>query len=487
MKTSDEISESESKAMLKARILACNERLYTQQQLIKDKNLPVIVLIEGWGAAGKGELISRLIGEIDSRFYKVSSVSAPSEEDKRKPFLHRHFCNIPEGGKFLFLDSGWMDECVKSRARGELSDEEYRERLESIRIFERQLVDGGYLLIKIFLDINKSEQSQRIQTLLSDKDTSWRVGDNDKWQNSHFAKCYEIFAEYLEATSTKYAPWNIIDATKRTSAQCKAMELLTRRIDEALNAKPHSGLKPSVFPLCDMPRLCDIDLSKTISDTDYKKELKAAQKKLHALHNRLYRLKKPVVIVYEGFDAAGKGGNIKRVTSALDARGYEVLPIAAPEPHEKSRHYLWRFWNRLPKTGHIAIFDRSWYGRVMVERIEGFCSESDWQNAYGEINEFEKELTDWGAIVVKFWVHIDNATQLERFTERQNIPEKQWKITDEDWRNREKWAEYETAVNEMLTKTSTVNAPWHIIESVDKHYARVKALKILIAAIENEL
>ncbi|MEG0179612.1 MAG: phosphate--AMP phosphotransferase, partial [Oscillospiraceae bacterium] len=357
----------------------------------------------------------------------------------------------------------------------------------SIRIFERQLVDGGYLLIKIFLDINKSEQSQRIQTLLSDKDTSWRVGDNDKWQNSHFAKCYEIFAEYLEATSTKYAPWNIIDATKRTSAQCKAMELLTRRIDEALNAKPHSGLKPSVFPLCDMPRLCDIDLSKTISDTDYKKELKAAQKKLHALHNRLYRLKKPVVIVYEGFDAAGKGGNIKRVTSALDARGYEVLPIAAPEPHEKSRHYLWRFWNRLPKTGHIAIFDRSWYGRVMVERIEGFCSESDWQNAYGEINEFEKELTDWGAIVVKFWVHIDNATQLERFTERQNIPEKQWKITDEDWRNREKWAEYETAVNEMLTKTSTVNAPWHIIESVDKHYARVKALKILIAAIENEL
>ena len=184
------------------------------------------------------------------------------------------------------------------------------------------------------------------------------------------------------------------------------------------------------------------------------------------------------------YTTAGKGGNIKRITEALDPRGYEVQPIASPEPHEKARHYLWRFWTRLPKSGHIAIFDRTWYGRVMVERLEGFCSENDWQRAYNEINAFEKELKDWGAVIIKFWVQIDKDTQLARFQERQNNPEKQWKITDEDWRNREKWDEYEVAVNEMLQKTNTEYAPWHILESVDKKYARIKALKIVIEEIK---
>ncbi|MBR3367708.1 MAG: phosphate--AMP phosphotransferase, partial [Lachnospiraceae bacterium] len=182
--------------------------------------------------------------------------------------------------------------------------------------------------------------------------------------------------------------------------------------------------------------------------------------------------------------AAGKGGNIKRITAALDLRGFEVQPIASPEPHEKARHFLWRFWTRLPKDGHIAIFDRTWYGRVMVERLEGFCSENDWQRAYNEMNEFEKELADWGAVVIKFWVQIDNETQLARFTDRQNTPEKQWKITEEDWRNREKWDQYEAAVNEMLQKTNTTFAPWYILESNDKKYARIKALRILVDSLK---
>ncbi|MDE6712965.1 MAG: phosphate--AMP phosphotransferase, partial [Lachnospiraceae bacterium] len=201
----------------------------------------------------------------------------------------------------------------------------------------------------------------------------------------------------------------------------------------------------------------------------------------------LYRKKIPVVIAYEGWDAAGKGGNIKRITGALDPRGFEVHPIASPEPHEKARHYLWRFWNRLPRTGHIAIFDRTWYGRVMVERLEGFCSESDWRSAYREINEFEKELSDWGAIVIKFWVQIDKDVQLQRFTDRQNTPGKKWKITEEDWRNREKWDQYETAIDEMLQKTNTAYAPWVILESNDKKYARIKALKTVIEAIEKRI
>ena len=223
------------------------------------------------------------------------------------------------------------------------------------------------------------------------------------------------------------------------------------------------------------------------TEEEYDTLLNQYQKRLRELHNELYRKKIPVIIAYEGWDAAGKGGNIKRITEALDPRGYEVHPIASPEPHEKARHYLWRFWNRLPKTGHVAIFDRTWYGRVMVERLEGFCSENDWQRAYVEINEFEKELADWNAVIVKFWVQIDKDTQLARFKERENTPEKRWKITDEDWRNREKWDLYEEAVNEMLQKTNTAYAPWHILESNDKKYARIKALKTVIEAIEKKM
>ena len=221
------------------------------------------------------------------------------------------------------------------------------------------------------------------------------------------------------------------------------------------------------------------DLTKRLDKEEYQKQLEECRDKLQELHNEVYRKKIPVTIAYEGWDAAGKGGNIKRLTSALDPRGYEVHPIASPTPDVINRQYLWRFWRRLPKTGHIAIFDRTWYGRVMVERIEGLCTEEEWKRAYDEINEFERELTDSGMVVIKFWVHIDKDTQLERFRDRENTPEKKWKITPEDWRNREKWDIYEKAVNEMLLKTNTQNAPWYILESNDKRYARIKAMKRL--------
>ena len=233
-----------------------------------------------------------------------------------------------------------------------------------------------------------------------------------------------------------------------------------------------------------MPKLANVDLSPSLTDEEYKKELKKLQKRLGELHNVIYRKKIPVILCYEGWDAAGKGGNIRRIARPLDPRGFDVMPIASPEPHELARQYLWRFWTRLPRSGHFCIFDRTWYGRVMVERLEGFCSEKDWKRAYNEINEFERQLTDWGAVVLKFWIHIDQDTQLARFNDRQNTPEKQWKLTEEDWRNREKWPLYEEAVDEMLQKTSTENAPWFIIESNDKKYARIRTLKIVIEALE---
>lgn len=252
--------------------------------------------------------------------------------------------------------------------------------------------------------------------------------------------------------------------------------------------KPFTGIRVSDdIKTLPAPRLREIDLSVTIEEAEYRKQLKDCQKRLSELHNELYRRRIPMILAYEGWDAAGKGGNIKRVAAALDARGYEVIPIAAPTALEKNHPHLWRFWNALPKDGHVAIFDRTWYGRVMVEHIEGFCTDEEWGRAYDEINRFERGLAEWGAIILKFWLHIDKDEQLARFTDRQNTPEKQYKITDEDWRNRDKWDDYEKAVDEMLLRTNTAYAPWIVVESNDKRYARIRTLKAIIAAIEARL
>ena len=475
---------------LKQRLKAAEEKLSQQQMKLKEKRLPVLVLIEGWGAAGKGSAIGQIIKNIDPRFFKVFSMpSTPTEEERRRPFLYRFFEKIPEAGKFTFLDSGWMDQIMKERLDGKLDDKAYAQRVDSVKRFERGLTDNGYLVLKFFFHISKKEQDSRIEALLSEKDTAWRVSEGDLWQNRHYDKCLEAFDRYLDDTNTPSAPWYIVDSKSKKFAELQVMETLCMGIETALhNESLAVPLLQNAFPLIKMPKLRDVPLEgKTLDEEKYKKELKELQQKLGQLHNRLYRKRVPVIIAYEGWDAAGKGGNIKRLTGALDPRGFEVHPIASPEPHEKARHYLWRFWTRLPKDGHIAIFDRTWYGRVMVERLEGFCSENDWQRAYYEMNEFEQELHNWGAVILKFWVQIDKDTQLARFTERQNTPSKQWKITDEDWRNREKWDLYEQAVDEMLQKTSTTYAPWHILESVDKKYARIKALHIVIDALEKAL
>lgn len=473
---------------LDERLHAARSKLSVLQMQIKEHGLPVLVLFEGWGTAGKGSVLGKVIKNIDPRFFKVATMDEPTEEEGRKPFLYRYFVKIPAKGKFEFLDSGWMDEVVKDVLHDKIGEKEYKKKIESVKRFERQLTDNGYLVMKFFFQISRKEQKKRIEVLKENKDTRWRVSGDEDWQNKHYDKCMHVFDRYLNDTNSPADPWYIVDAKNRKWAELQVLETLVSGIETALkNSNLAVPLLQNVFPLEKIPKLSEISLDKELSEEEYKKELKNLQSKLSELHNKLYRRKIPVVIAYEGWDAAGKGGNIKRITEALDPRGFEVHPIASPLPNEKARHYLWRFWNRLPKTGHIAIFDRTWYGRVMVERLEGFCSENEWQRAYNEINEFEKELSDWGAVIIKFWVQIDKDTQLTRFEERQNTPEKQWKITDEDWRNREKWDLYETAVNEMLKKTNTTYAPWHVLESNDKKYARIKALKIVIDAIEAAL
>ena len=478
--------EKPEKEELKQKLSEQRDTLFANQMKIKDAKLPVMVIFEGWGAAGKGSVLGKIIKNIDPRFFQVAKMDKPSTDTRRHPFLYRYLVEIPEAGKFRFFDTCWMEEVTNGLFSGELDKEAYEGRIESINTTERQLTDNGYLIMKFFFHISKKQQKKRLDGLRADKNTRWRVDEDDLWENKNYDLCLDVYDNYLKDTNRSNAPWYIIDASDEKHAELQVLEFLNQGIDTALkNQALAVPIRQNIFPLKKTPLLKDISLAdKTITEEEYDEELKKLQKKLLSLHYELYRKKIPVIIAYEGWDAAGKGGNIKRITAALDPRGYTVHPIASPEPHEKARFYLWRFWNRMPKTGHIAIFDRTWYGRVMVERLEGFCSENDWQRAYNEINEFEKELTSWGAVILKFWVQIDSDTQLARFTERQNTPEKQWKITDEDWRNREKWDQYEEAVNEMIQKTSTEFAPWHILESVDKKYARIKALRIAVKELE---
>ncbi len=479
-----ERNKPEDKESLNSEIKALREKMISRLQLMRERKLPVLVLLEGWAAAGKGSLIKELISEIDPRFYNVVSPAVVPESENRYPFLYPYACAIPENGKIMFLDSGWMENVARKYVRREITREEYKRRIRSINEFERQLRDGGYIVLKLFLHIDREEQLERLEALYGSVETRWRVTDDDLWQNREYDQFLKTYDEVMDKTGES-VKWHVLDARKRKTAVRDALKLLTDKIEKALEKGKYVG-EPfdEKFPLIDMPKLKDVDLSHTIEDEEYKKELKKLQARLSELHNKIYERKIPVILCYEGWDAAGKGGNIRRVAYPLDPRGFDVHPIASPLPHELNRQYLWRFWTRLPRTGHICIFDRTWYGRVMVERLEGFCSEKDWQRAYNEINEFERQMTDWGAVVLKFWIHIDPETQLARFTERQNTPEKQWKITDEDWRNREKWPQYEEAVDEMLRKTSTKNAPWYIIESNDKKYARIRTLKIITEALE---
>lgn len=479
----------------KQEVEGLKDRLSILQQRIKQSGLPVIILFEGWGAAGKGSLISKLILNFDPRGFTVSSFIAADESERRKPLLWRYWSKIPAQGEIAVFDRSWYQDLFVSELEQGVSKSELSRRTKSIETFERQLSDDGTLILKFFLHIDQKEQKKRFDKLSSSKNTSWRVTDLDRKRNKRYDEYYEVLDRMLEQTNFSYAPWHVIPSHDQYYATIEIYRTVLSKVEEAIAQREKKLENPIIVPqisvsgfdLVEMPKLSDISLDKTIEDERYREVLKECQEKLKKLHNKLYRKKIPVIIGYEGWDAAGKGGNIKRVAAALDPRGYEVIPIAAPDKQELAHHYLWRFWNRIPKTGHIAIFDRTWYGRVMVERIEGFCTNEEWHRAYQEINEFEKELYDWGAVIVKFWIHIDKDEQLRRFEDRQNTPSKQWKITDEDWRNREKWDQYEEAINDMLQYTSTDFAPWNIIESQDKKFARIKALKVLISAIEDRL
>ncbi len=468
-------------------------KLGVLQQRMRELKIPMVIVFEGWGASGKGSLISRLITNLDPRGFSVYSVIAPTDDEKRYPWMRRFWSKLPAYGDIAIFDRSWYREVSVARDEEDLSKEELEKRYEEIQEFERQITDDGCILLKFFLHISQKEQKHRFQKLEDHKETAWRVTKTDWKHNRQYDKNLEYFEQMLERTDLPQAPWTLVSANDQRYAAWQVFTTVVRAMEmriegQGLEAPVMQGVRvsPDITPN-PIKKLSQVDLDRSLDQETYEKELKFCQKRLFQLHNRLYQKKIPLILAYEGWDAAGKGGNIKRVTRALDPRGYEVIPICAPTPQEKNHQYLWRFWNALPKDGHIAIFDRTWYGRVMVERIEKFCTQAQWERAYDEINHFERQLFDWGAIILKFWIHIDQDEQLRRFEERQNTPEKQYKITDEDWRNREKWDAYEVTVDEMLMRTNTDWAPWIIVESNDKKYARIKAMKAIIEAVEKRL
>ncbi len=470
-------------------------RLSALQQQVTSAGLPVIILFEGFSATGKGAAISSLILNFDPRGFDVYPTRAPEGSERRKPWLARFAEKAPAKGRIAVFDRAWYSAIFQLDGNA-VKTEKWPPYLSDINMFERQLSDDGCLIIKFFLSISKKEQEKRLEKLLSHKDTLWRVTDNDIGNLKHYNRNERFYRKMIEATDRPYSRWHIINAKKRGNVKAVVFDTVAKEIEQALKTREERpGSAPACpepyinvkFNLLDSKKIRDYNLGVSLAREDYKAQLKKLKGELRDLHNVIYKEQIPVIIAYEGNDAAGKGGNIRRLASALDPRGYTVTPISAPSKEELTHHYLWRFYNRLPKTGHISIFDRTWYGRVLVERVEGFTPSCRVEQAYNEINEFEYALHEWGAVIVKFWLAIDKDEQLRRFTDRQNTPAKQWKITGEDWRNRDKWDDYALAVDDMLKYTNTCFAPWTVVESDSKYFARIKALKTIIKAVKEKI
>lgn len=492
------MERKEAKAVYEEQCL----KLSALQRECREAGIPVIIVFEGMDAAGKGTQINSLIQALDPRGFQVYSIGQETEEEHRRPFLWRFWTKIPARGRMAIFDRSWYRRTLSERFEKTVSSKKLPASFSDIQFFEKQLTDDGTVIIKFFLHISQKEQKKRMHALLDSKETAWRVTEADLKRNKEYEKYLEIAEEMLRNTDTQNAPWSIIEATNKNYAAAKIISLVNKALGEALEKTEREKRqkcrdefkKKAVQEVEGLPEnqfksgaLSQVDLGKTMDREEYKAELEKLTKRLSLLHSELYRMRIPMVLAFEGWDAAGKGGAIKRLTSALDPRGYAVYPTAAPNDIEKCHHYLWRFWNHIPKSGHIAIFDRTWYGRVMVERIEGFCTEEEWKRAYHEINEMEKHMANNGTVILKFWMQINKEEQEARFKRRQDLPEKRWKITDEDWRNREKWEQYEEAVDEMLIRTSTAYAPWIIVEANSKYYARIKVLKSVLEAMEAEI
>jgi len=475
----------------KARKNKLEQRLTALQRDVMAQGIPVVIVIAGWEASGKGTILNEMILPFDPRGYSVYYADAPNCEEIRYPFLWRFWTRTPARGRIAVFAQSWYRTVTDEKVNGERTRNGVSMAYDAITAFERQLADDGALVLKFFLHISRKEQRKRLDALAAKSATAWRVSKKDRRQNKNYRKYVAAYEEMLSRTHAAYAPWIPVEAHDRRHSILKVMEHIAEAIERAVSVS--KGNKPAAERSSTKPAdptvrvLRKVNMAAKLERRQYDKLLDEKQARLHELHQELRSKGPGVAIVFEGWDAAGKGGAIRRLARAMDPRGYEVIPISAPSETEKAHHYLWRFWRTLPPTGFVKIFDRSWYGRVLVERIEGFCDEPAWRRAYSEINEMERHITDEGMELIKFWLNISDAEQLARFKARQANSLKAWKITDEDWRNRKQWKNYERAINEMLFRTSTPAAPWTIVPANCKLYSRIMVLDTVIKALERRL
>ena len=473
------------------------ELVDAQYDMLEDKKFPVVVIVSGIDGAGKGETANLLQEWLDPRHVTVRAFGTPTEAERLRPKMWRYWNALPPKGKIGLLFGSWYSSPIADRLENNIDERELDAQLESIRHFEQMLVDDGTVIVKLWFHLSKKGQRKRLKELEEDKLTRWRVTKQD-WKNFDRYERFRGIAEHtLRETSTGAAPWLVIDGSnpkyRALSVGRALLAAIRGRLDATPKAKKDAKKKGAgAPPPSAVSMLHTIDTSgilrnlkfqEKLDKEKYKKVLNREQETLGKLARNRKMQNHSVVCVFEGMDAAGKGGALRRVTQSIDARQYQVIPIAAPTEEERAQPYLWRFWRNIPRLGRFVIFDRSWYGRVLVERVEGFAAEEAWSRAYREINEFEEQLSEHGIILCKFWLAVTKEEQMRRFKEREATERKQFKITPEDWRNRKKWDDYIVAASDMIDRTSTAYAPWTVVEANDKYSARVKVVETVTKRI----
>jgi polyphosphate:AMP phosphotransferase len=464
--------------------------LQAQYALLEGKNFPVLVVVAGVPCSGRGETVRALSEWMDPRHLQVHAMGEPSDEELERPPMWRFWRRLPPKGKIGVFFGSWYTDPIVAHALKKRGERHLEERIAEITRFEQMLSDEGTLLLKLWFHLTKKEQRRRMDELWHDKRKRYRVTDEDRHRAAHYDEFRRTSERVLSATHAAHAPWIVLEGSDARYRNFNAARSLLEAIEGKLASTEPS--KPAPAPVSHESfssrhgnnLLRDLDLTRRLDKQRYEDALAKYQARLAQLTRKRRFAKLSPVLVFEGMDAAGKGGAIRRVTQALDARIYDVHAISAPSDEERAQPYLWRFWRHAPRDGKFAIFDRSWYGRVLVERVEGFAKESEWRRAYDEINDFERQLQRAGNVVVKFWLQISKEQQLERFQEREQSPFKRFKITQEDWRNREKWDQYQLAASEMLEHTSTEISPWTLVEAEDKNFARVKIIRTICEALE---
>ena len=453
------------------------ERVARLARICQNLQIPVLVMVDGYESSGKGYVINYLSQELIPKYFDVEVFEKNEEYDNKFPFAKRFFVNTPKKGHIKIFDRSLYYRILDDL---DLKGEDLNKKIGSMEKIEKMLYDDQTIIIKFFLNVSEDEQKKRIDKLEDSKEQSFYLTRNDKVQNDKYKDYQKHFENVLEKTNFSFSPWTIIDSDKLKEASKEALfqmlealtigleRVSTQRLDGKNTERSYQNNKKIIE---------NLDLTKTITEKTYRQKKDQLEKEVKDMMFEYYKRGISTTLVFEGVDAAGKDGAIERLIKKVDPRLYTVHAISAPSKEELAHHYLWRFYDKLPEDGYVGIFSRSWYGRVMVERVEEFATTNEWDRAYGEMLEMEKEIYNHGSLILKFFVVIDKDEQYSRFMARENNPDKHYKITDEDWRNRGKWDAYIESMDEMLYRTNVDYAPWILVEGNQKYYARIKVME----------